>query len=287
MGAGSQGGAIVTILGSMNSSSAHPRLRRAAHLATVTTALLLGAVGCAPKSSDLLLEAQTSYDAGRYDDALTTAEAAGTSDDDVLRGSAAYLAGMSAYRLNRVAEAEESLNAATRCSDSLVAGRAHAQLGAIKLKARRLTEAANHFDSAARLLEGEESDRARRQAQNARTELAYATTPSSAGSTAPSPSVASNQAAPAVRPAAPPPPGTRWTLQGGCFRDRVNAERTAKELSRFNSSRGLPAARVVSTSDDSGGTVYCVVMGDYADRVAAERAKEKIGRSDFFSRPVP
>lgn len=272
----------------MNSSPAHPRLRRPALLATLTVVFLLGAVGCAPKASDLLLEAQTGYDAGRYGEALDKATAAQKSDDDVLRGSAAYLAGMSAYRLDRVSEAEQSLITASRCSDSLVAGRANAQLGAIKLKARRLTEAANHFDAAARLLEGEEADRARRQAQNVRTELAYATTPStssSGSSSGPSPSASNAQNAAVARPA--PPPGTRWTLQGGCFRDRVNAERTAKELSRFNSSRGLPAPKVVATSDGSGGTVYCVVMGDYADRAAAERAKEKIGRSDFFSRPVP
>ncbi|HMN95961.1 MAG TPA: SPOR domain-containing protein [Phycisphaerales bacterium] len=246
-------------------------------------ALALGA--CSSRAGEDLLAAQRAYEAGQYGEALqkgAAAEAsARASGNAETAESAAYIAGLAAFRLNRLSEAERHLRVAAASADRTIAGRSEAQLGAIAMKQNRPRDAAAAFQRAADLLPAEEAAKARYQAgialrdagdaTQARTQMLRATV-------SPSPTVRAD-AQRALEE-------TGWTLQGGCFRERANAERAAQQISTTTIARGLGPARVVPQREASGGTVYCIFIGSWATRQGAEEARNRVGRTDFFVRTI-
>lgn len=275
------------------------RVRTAARRWPVATACIaaamLAAAGCATSPSKQLADARSLYDQGQYDKSLAAADEArasvegGTGSKDAsLRAEAAYVAGMSASKLNDLPIAEQRLAIAAASDDPDVAGRAYAQLGGIKFKQRRYRDAASDYDEAAKRLEGEDAAKARAEASAALRQLGSAapvagSPPSSAGSRAPA-GAASASGAPASPSRTASSAG--WTLQGGCFRDRANAERSAKTLSSATVAKGLGPARVVPVAEGNG-TLFCVMIGEYPTRELAEAAKRKLDRTDVFSRSMP
>lgn len=189
--------------------------------------------------------------------------------DDALRAEAAYVAGMSAYKLDDLPGAEQRLDLACASPDPQVAGRAYAQLGSIKRSQKRYLEAAADFNSAASRLQGDESTKARHEAGVA--SRAAGSPTGGRGATA---------GAPQAAVAGP------WTLQGGCFRDRANADRSAATISSMSVAKGLGPARVVAVNEGNG-LLFCVMIGEFASRQAAEDAKARLGRPEMFSRAMP
>lgn len=266
-------------------------------------------VGCAPKVDHQITKAQESYDAGRYEEAYKEAVAAydssasevhegadGTSvakNEDAAR--AAYLAGLSAYQLENYNDSERYLEAALGAGEGEVAGRAHAQLGAVALKERRYLDASDEYEQAAKLLSGEEAEKARQRADQARRQLVASGPPAgsaAAGGASGSSSRAQGGSPPAgsdsmgAAAAAANAPKPVWTLQGGCFREKANAEKQAKALNTLTMSKGVGAARVVPQQDSALGTVYCIFIGEYPNRAAAEAARGSVGRPEFFVRTI-
>lgn len=241
--------------------------------------------GCASGGAKELAEARTAYDTGQYSEALAKGTAAQASADPETAAAAAYIAGLSAFRLDRLGEAEQHLRVAATSSDAAIAGRAEAQLGAIELRQRRPREAAASYERAADLLEGDEASRARYQAGLALREAGDGTGARSQMHIAADSS--RGTLSPAVRADAQRALSeTGWTLQGGCFKDRGNAERAAKHISTMTIGRGLGPARVVPQRDSGRGTVYCIFIGAWATRQGAEEARTQLGRTDFFARTI-
>lgn len=262
-----------------------PRLARATLLLVIAGLAAATLHGCAAPGEPELQAARTAYDTGQYSEALAKASAAQAARDAETAAQAAYIAGLAAFRLDRLGEAERHLRVAAASTDRAVAGRAEAQLGAIQLRQRLPRDAAASYQRAADLLDGEESAKARLQAglalrqagdgTSARSQMLIAAD-SSRGSVAPT------VRADAQRALAE----TGWTLQGGCFRDRRNADRAAQHISTMTIDRGLGPVRVVPQRDSGSGTVYCIFIGAWATRQGAEDARKQLGRPDFFARTI-
>jgi hypothetical protein len=151
----------------------------------LASSALLCLAACAPKVGQQITKAQESYDAGRYDEAYKEAVAAyDSSASDVKSGDdgassaknddaarAAYLAGLSAYQLENYNDSERYLEAALGAGEGELAGRAQAQLGAVALKEKRYVDAAEAYEGAAKLLSGDEADKARQRAEQARRQI--------------------------------------------------------------------------------------------------------------------
>jgi len=274
-------------------------VRRAALLPALTaTLLLLG--GCGQRVQQQITDAETAYNQGRYEEAYQQAVAAeeaaresGRAGKNPRVASAAYLAGLSAYRLDRLDDAERQLDIAIEAGEGEAAGRAYAQRGAVFLRQGRMMAAAVDYDQAASLLSGEDAAKAREQSAAAR----RAAGSSSSGSTVVlgsssglSVSASPSPTAPRAASAAtlPPLPGIRsaWTLQVACFRDRSAAERQAKALEGTARAQGLAAPKLLSEENPTLGPVYCVVIGEFATREGAEKAREGLGRKDYFVRTM-
>lgn len=279
-------------------------------LATLMILCLPFASGCGQKASQQMVEAETSYNAGRYEEAYQqaleaekAARDAGGSGQNAQVASAAYLAGMSAYRLDRLDEAERQLGTAVEAGEGEAKGRALAQRGAVFLRQGRFMAAAVDYDQASDLLSGEDAAKARAQADSARRAASAGSgggpfvhpDPStglsiSASTTPGGPAAgggrgaASGQSAGGAPPL--PPLRTSWTLQVACFRDRAAAERQAKALTPTTKAQGLGAPKILPEENPSLGPVYCVVIGEFATREGADQAKQRLGRSEYFVRTM-
>lgn len=278
----------------------------------LASSALLCLAACAPKVGQQITKAQESYDAGRYDEAYKEAVAAyDSSASDVKSGDdgassaknedaarAAYLAGLSAYQLENYNDSERYLEAALGAGEGELAGRAQAQLGAVALKEKRYVDAAEAYEGAAKLLSGDEADKARQRAEQARRQInATPAIGSPAGGMTAGGSAGGSGggagggaggggARSGGASAAATAPKPVWTLQGGCYREKANAEKQAKALNTMTMAKGVGPARVVAQQDSALGTVYCIFIGEYSTRSAADAARTAVGRPEFFVRTV-
>ncbi|MBL8759431.1 MAG: tetratricopeptide repeat protein [Phycisphaerae bacterium] len=278
-----------------------PRPQRA----RVVTALILGLVGVAlttgcAKTPDLGLGGPepyiASYRAGEYDRAYTQAAAKAESESPPVKDRAALIAGLSAYAQRRPEQAEQWLNPLTIHADPEIAGRANWALGMIAYDRGNFVRAQTQAASAASLLKGDDAARARLLAGDACSRLGRrddaiqhwqvgkaATQDGALRATLESRLVLARGDTPGGPPGTPSPqpptpaPGGPFVVQLGAFSTRSAADQKAAEAAAVAARVGLPAPRIVATTDKTGRPLSAVRLGGFPDRTTAEAALRRLG----------
>lgn len=273
--------------------------------ARVVAALILGLVGAAlttgcAKTPDLGLGGPepyiASYRAGEYDRAYTQAAAKAESEPPPIKDRAALIAGLSAYAQRRPEQAEQWLNPLATHADPEIAGRANWALGMIAYDRGNFVRAQTQAASAASLLKGDDAARARLLAGDACSRLGRrddaiqhwqvgksATQDGALRATLESRLVLARGDTPGSPPGTPSPqpptpaPGGPFVVQLGAFSTRSAADQKAAEAAAVAARVGLPAPRIVATTDKTGRPLSAVRLGGFPDRTTAEAALRRLG----------
>lgn len=238
-----------------------------------------------------------SYRAGEYERAYTQAAAKAESEPPPIKDRAALIAGLSAYAQRKPEQAEQWLNPLTTHADPEIAGRANWSLGMIAYDRGNFVRAQTQAASAASLLKGDDAARARLLAGDACSRLGRrddaiqhwqvgkaATQDGALRATLESRLVLAREGTPGGTPGtpspAPPPtpaPGGPFVVQLGAFSTRSAADQKAAEAAALAARVGLPAPRIVATTDKSGRPLSAVRLGGFPDRTTAEAALRRLG----------
>ncbi len=247
-----------------------------------------------------------SYRMGNYEESLRTAEAkyADPETKGVAKDRAGLMVGLSAYALRKPEKAQGWLEPLVNNPDPEISGTSAWTLGMISadranyVRASTLASAAAvklKADDAARahLLAGESFARLGRTDQSkeqyalglqvVESSAVRATLEERASGHGPGASSTTVLASP-VGPGKPPVQGGqapalgRYVIQLGAFTARAKAEQAVSAAATAASRAGQPAPRVVATTDPkSGGQLFAVQVGSFADRPAAEAALRAMG----------
>lgn len=228
------------------------------------------AAGCqtAPKAG--LSQAIADYEAQRFAAAHQGAVDSMRSATGIEREQAAYVAGLSAFQLGRMDEAELRLQAAVNSSDKRTAANAKVMLGQIRLSQGRHAEAATMFETAAPNLDGEDARQATRFATRSH---------QLAGNTAAASRLQASSGSGGGT-------GSGFTLQVGAFQERQRADSAASAAGDLSRREGLGQVSVVPRIDSRGRLLYVVQLGHFMTRMAAEQARERIGKREYIVSPI-
>jgi septal ring-binding cell division protein DamX len=211
------------------------------------------------------------YNAHRYAEARTKAEA------DILQSQgrdkevAQLTAGLSAYALGQNALAEHHLDSLVGSSDKAIAGRAQAVLGQIAEKKGNHAYAADLFKRASTNLDGDDAAKAAVHAGTSLSEIGRPT-PSAATLTSVAPAKPKPAASQSVVAGSHGP----FTIQLGAFSTKKAADGRAREVAAMATKAGLGKPRVVPDTIN-GKPGYSVQVGSFAVKQAALNAKTRLG----------
>jgi tetratricopeptide (TPR) repeat protein len=261
-----------------------PRCALLSLTASVTLAALVGLPGCKKNGSGPHVAADTAtsqidpsdyialYNARRYAQARTAAEAALPRLKDREREIAGLTAGLSAHASGDLSGAQKLLTPLTASKDDQISGRAEAALGQIAQSQGKTGYAADLLARAAKKLDGDNAARAGLRAGNAYTAAGQQSQAMNQYKNA-----ANDASSDALKKAATTmtEPGP-FSLQAGVFNSRANADTKARQLRSLSMSAGFGPPRVVPDVV-KGKVVYAVKMGMFPSRPAATTAKSRLG----------
>jgi len=248
----------------------------------IAAAAILACLVACNSSGPRYQTATQAYDAKDYQASLEMA----SKDADRSRGSkqdqAALIAGMSAHALKNPTEARKWLTPLTKSEDPVIAGRAAAELGLVEAENGKHEQAVKHFDLASLKLSGNEEAYAEFMAGESYTALGrvdMARLSYRRAMTTATDATLKNQIESRLSLGG-------YTLQVGAFADRTNAERAASKVIPTASKLGLEQPRVVPRTGANGRTLFAVQVGSFADKQAADVARNKFGSNAVVTRVV-
>jgi tetratricopeptide (TPR) repeat protein len=212
------------------------------------------------------------YNARRYADAKTKADAAIATSKGHDREVNQLTAGLSAYALKQNGLAEHYLSPLLPSSDPQIAGRAEAVLGQIAEKKGNHQYAADLFKRASAHLEGDDAARAAVRAGNSLSEIGRPAEAAQQYKVAAkeADSLAIKQTATKLGQPGP------FTVQVGAYTTKAAADKRAREMTATAVRAGYGAPRVVADTIN-GKPGYSVQVGTFAARQAANLAKTRLG----------
>ncbi|TVQ30087.1 MAG: SPOR domain-containing protein [Phycisphaeraceae bacterium] len=257
----------------LNRSAAPLRCVRPCVVLAVLT-LIVG--GCASSGSGAYV---SEYQAGQYSAAHRSASAAASAASGAQRDEAALIAGLSAHAMDRPAEAERWLRSLVSNRDRQIAGRASAALGLIELDRRNHERAAALLSQAASQLSGNDAARAGMYAGDAYTALGRPDAARMQYNLA----HALTSDATLKRTLIERLDRSGFTIQVGAFSERINAERTAREVKSTSVGYGYGLPRVVESVDERGRALYLVQLGRFTSKAEADTARGRFGRNGIIA----
>lgn len=244
------------------------------------------------------------YREGDYSDAYNEAAAAYMATDGKAKDRAACIAGISAYSMGRRELAEQWLTPVVASSDTETAGTAGWTLGLIAADRQQHARALSYFDQALPKLQGDDAANLQIAAAESLAKLgrtAEARQRLQAAQTLAQTDIVKTRSSqrlvalnsgnlnaftptgPQVgRPSTlPPAVGTgkgSFVIQLGAFANRPAAESLASRSASNAARAGLPAPRIVTSTDPrTGRALFAVRVGSFANRQTAEQSQRSLG----------
>lgn len=263
-------------------------------------AALLALAACAPRSGDALSEAASAYRSTEYGRAATAAHCAGESATGTARDRANYLEALALLRLGRIDDAAPLLFSASGSTDPEIAGDARISLGTAEIRRGDYESAGRAYRRASQVLAGDDARRASEiaercfaRARAANPFVAVETHPNGVpnGRVAPQAEVEPDPPEPIetrVRPGTPnpmapaiPAASQRFAIQAGAFSDEPRADDVARALAARVAGLGIGRPRVFAKRRADGTVVHVVQVGEFPDRVSADRILRSFSKDGF------